>query len=125
MAISKNTVAKSAIQALLSKATVALSHAEIQLAINNICDRVTIYRVLDRLIQEQLVHKVINIDGIIKYASCNTCTSKHLHNHIHFSCIICYEVTCITSVIPKYSIPKAYIVNTTNFTLSGICPQCA
>lgn len=124
MLTSKNTVAKTAIQALLNGAQVALSQAEIQLAINNMCDRVTTYRVLDRLVTEGVLHKIINTDGVIKYAVCHTCTAKHVHNHIHFSCNSCKAVTCLVGVIPSYNIPKKYLVTDVNFTVSGICPNC-
>jgi Fur family ferric uptake transcriptional regulator len=57
---SRNTVAKTAILDVLKNAEVALSHSEIQTLSDNICDRVTIYRILDRLVTDDLVHKIVN-----------------------------------------------------------------
>lgn len=58
----RNTTAKTEILDLISQSEVALSHSEIQ-SLDGLCDRVTIYRVLDRLVEEDLVHKVVNTDG--------------------------------------------------------------
>ena len=125
MKSSRNTAAKKQIQNLISHSEVALSHAEIQKALGGLCDRVTIYRVLERLILENLVHKIVNVDGVIKFASCHSCTSKHSHNHIHFSCEKCKTVTCLENIEPIFSLPIAYKVKEMNFTLLGLCPQCS
>ncbi len=121
----RNTAAKTEIQQLILNSTVALSHTEIQLATQGLCDRVTIYRILERLSIEGLIHKVVNIDGVVKYAACNGCLEKHNHNHIHFSCQKCKSVTCLEDVKPSFKLPENYIVSEVNFTLSGLCPQCS
>jgi Fur family transcriptional regulator, ferric uptake regulator len=126
MKSSRNTTAKREIQELIIASSVALSHSEIQSSLDGLCDRVTIYRVLERLLEEGIVHKIVNTDGIIKYAGCHTCLSNHnhTHNHIHFSCQKCKSVTCLENVEPTYKLPNNYVVHEMNFTLSGLCPQC-
>jgi Fur family transcriptional regulator, ferric uptake regulator len=121
----RSTTAKFEIQNLIAKSEVALSHTEIQATTKGLCDRVTIYRVLERLVDEGLVHKVVNVDGVVKYANCHTCSTKHNHNHIHFSCQKCKSVTCLDDVEPTFKLPKKYKVSEMNFTLSGLCPQCS
>jgi Fur family transcriptional regulator, ferric uptake regulator len=125
MKSTRSTTAKFEIQNLIVHSAVALSHTEIQAATKGLCDRVTIYRVLDRLVEEGIVHKIVNIDGVVKYANCHTCTTKHSHNHIHFSCQQCKSVTCLDDVEPTFKLPKKYKVVEMNFTLSGLCPQCS
>jgi len=124
----RNTVAKTSILNLLNNSSVALSHAEIQKQLNGLCDRVTIYRVLNRLISENLIHKVINLDGQIKYAACHLCSfaekEPHTHGHVHFCCEKCNCVTCLENVEPNFQLPKNYRVTEMNFILSGICPNC-
>lgn len=121
----RSTVAKTEIQQLIISSPVALSHIEIQKTLEGLCDRVTIYRVLDRLLEEGVIHKIVNTDGVVKYAGCHSCTEKHHHNHIHFSCQKCKSVTCLEGVEPTYKLPKKYKVSEMNFTLSGLCPQCS
>lgn len=123
----RNTTAKTEILKLINQSETALSHSEIQTTLDGLCDRVTIYRVLDRLVEEDLVHKVVNIDGGVKYASCHhhSDTEHHNHNHIHFSCEKCHTVTCLEDVEPTFVMPKKYKVKDVNFTVSGLCPQCS
>lgn len=121
----RNTKAKAEIITLISNSKVALSHAEIQNLMDGVCDRVTIYRILDRLTQEGLVHKIINIDGVVKYAICHHCETGHHHDHIHFSCENCKKVICIENVIPAIHLPEKFIVHDCNFVVSGICQECS
>ncbi len=127
MKTTRNTTAKLAILEILNQSEVALSHSEIQKKTEGLCDRVTIYRVLDRLIKEDLIHKIVTPEGIIKYAICHHSHPNnfhHLHNHIHFNCEKCHSVTCLESIVPTYIIPENYMVNQVNFTLTGLCPNC-
>lgn len=122
----RNTAAKTKILNTISDSKTALSHSEIHELLNDFCDRVTIYRVLDRLVDEGLIHKAVTIEGVVKYAACHTCsTDEHHHNHIHFSCEQCHTVICMENVEPVFNMPKQYKVHSVNFTLSGTCPQCS
>jgi len=123
--MSRNTKAKTKIKELIVSSHIALSHSEIQKSLKGLCDRVTIYRVLERLLEEGVIHKIVNIDGVINFASCQSCFLEHNHNHIHFSCQKCKSVTCLEDIEPTYKLPKSYKVNEMNFTLSGLCPQCS
>ena len=125
MKISRNTTAKTAVLEILTQSKTALSHTEIQKQIGTLCDRVTIYRILDRLLNDDLIHKTINLDGTIKYVKCRHAHPVQIHNHAHFSCQKCHEVTCLESVKPSYLIPHNYKVHDLNFTLSGLCPNCS
>ena len=126
MKTTRNTTAKSAILEIIKNSEVALSHAEIQKLNQESCDRVTIYRILDRLVAEDVIHKIATPDGTIKYASCNHSHNRHehIHNHVHFNCEKCHSVTCLDSVEPTYKLPENYLVREVNFTLSGLCPDC-
>ncbi|UOE37480.1 MULTISPECIES: Fur family transcriptional regulator [Chryseobacterium] len=120
----RNTKSKTEILTLINSSEVALSHAEIHTALNGLCDRVTIYRVLDRLSEEGAVHKIVNVDGVVKYAMCHNCETKHNHDHLHFSCENCKKVVCIENVVPEIQLPANYVIHDYNFVVSGICPDC-
>ena len=122
---SRNTTAKTEILNLIDRSATALSHSEVQKSLQGLCDRVTIYRVLDRLIEEGKIHKIVNGDGVIKYAACSSCTNHHQHDHIHFSCEVCKKVVCIPNVVPKIQLPEKFIVKDYNFVVSGICEHCS
>ena len=127
MKATRNTPSKTAILELITNSSVALSQIEIQNTLNGLCDRVTIYRVLDRLVNEDAIHKIATPDGTVKYASCNHHQSdnhNHSHQHVHFNCEKCLEVTCLDHIEPVFKIPENYKVKEMNFTLTGICPNC-
>lgn len=126
MKSTRNTTAKTAVLELITNSDVALSHIEIQKKIGDLCDRVTIYRILSRLVSDDVIHKIATPDGTVKYAGCNHCHEghHHTHNHVHFNCEKCHSVVCLESVQPTYILPQNYLVTEVNFTLSGICPQC-
>jgi Fur family ferric uptake transcriptional regulator len=122
----RKTIAKTKILELITESETNLSHADIKnLLPEGLCDRVTIYRVLDRLLQEGLIHKVVNIDGVVNYASCKNCETEHTHNHMHFSCEKCKSVTCLDDIEPSFKLPQGYAVKEINFVLSGLCPSCS
>ncbi len=121
----RNTTAKTTIQDLLAASKVALSQAEIQTMLQGLCDRVTTYRVLERLLAEGIVHKIVDVDGVMKYAFCNACSSSaHRHDHVHFSCERCKSLTCVEQVELTFHLPNNYQIKEMNFVLSGICPNC-
>lgn len=126
MKTTRNTAARSAILELINDSNVALSQPAIQHKLNGLCDRVTIYRVLERLLDDGLIHKIVNVNGVVNYAACNSCAHNHQHDHehIHFSCRICSELTCLDHVIPSFALPEGFQAEETFFTISGICKNC-
>lgn len=126
MKINRTTVAKTAILELIESSDVALSQPDIQTQVGDLCNRVTIYRVLDRLVEEGAIHKIIDIDGLTKFMSCHKCDDDldHQHHHIHFHCSKCGEVTCLHHVVPQFNLPKNYLVSDVNFMVSGTCKDC-
>ena len=122
----RNTVARTAILNIIQTSKIALSQLAIQHTLNGLCDRVTIYRVLDRLVEEGLIHKIVNVNGVVNYAACANCSHnhQHQHQHIHFSCRVCNELTCLNQVIPSFDLPTGFSKEETFFTVSGICNHC-
>ena len=123
----RNTNAKSTILELIKNSEIALSHSEIQKMTAGLCDRVTIYRIMDRFESKGILHKLIDGEGIAKYALCKDCkheAKSHHHNHIHFNCTNCHEVTCIEQAPIQYELPKEYLIEKINFNVIGICSKC-
>lgn len=123
--MSRNTTAKSWVIETLQANNEALSHAELFDLLKTHCDRVTIYRILSRLVDEGVVHKVPLQDGTVKYALCHECSSAgHHHSHAHFSCIACGTVTCLEAVIPEVKAPKKFKAEEISYVISGRCASC-
>lgn len=129
MKTTRNTVARTAILDLIKQSNVALSQPAIQHQLNGRCDRVTIYRVLDRLVDDGEIHRIVNVNGVVNYAACDSCFGhehqhEHNHQHIHFSCRVCNELTCLDSVVPHFSLPEGFTAEEAFFTVSGVCSNC-
>ncbi len=56
MKTTRNTTARTAVLEVFENSKTALSHTEIQKQLNDVCDRVTIYRILDRLVTVSYTH---------------------------------------------------------------------
>lgn len=106
----------------------ALSQPDLERAVGDAFDRVTIYRTLSLYLDKGIIHKVLDDKGAMKYALCaETCeTHDHHHDHVHFKCDDCGQTTCLDEVeLPHLSLPKEYKVKESNLLLLGQCPQCA
>ena len=77
MKTARSTTVKTEIQELIVSLLEALSHSQIQKSLGGLCNRVTIYQVLERLLVEGVIHKIVKVDGVVKYASCHSCSTRN------------------------------------------------
>jgi len=105
----------------------ALSHGDIEKAIHNSLDRVTVYRTLRTFLDKGLIHKVLDDEGSLKYALCNDAcsTSDHHHDHVHFKCEQCGQTSCLDIEIPVVTLPKGFQPHEINLLIQGICDRCS
>ncbi len=106
----------------------ALSHADLEKKLKDNIDRVTIYRTLNTFEENGLVHKVLDFDGVTKYALCKKCSKEkgHHHEHIHFKCVRCEQTNCLESIsIPEIALPQGFEFIEANFLIQGICEACS
>ena len=103
----------------------AVSHQEIQKSLIKF-DRITLYRTLNTFIERGILHKIILEDNKNFYALCNLeCTAdKHQHQHIHFQCNQCKEVSCLESKEPIELGISSHLVDEIEIMASGICQDC-
>ncbi len=109
---------------IINKAEAAVSHSEIQAKLESF-DRVTLYRTLNTLIEKGIIHKAHVESTEVFYAMCTTsCTEEgHKHEHIHFVCDKCEEVTCIDSEPISIKLPN-HIISEVRVQATGICDKC-
>ncbi|MFD0930328.1 Fur family transcriptional regulator [Methylophilus glucosoxydans] len=133
------TQARTAVLTTLINSHTALSQPEILNALQGVkeIDRVTVYRVLDWLQENALIHKISTEDRAWKYQlnspkrSFKTPSSLppgmlNNHGHAHLLCQSCGTVLCIHELaahIPQ-AIFDTYQVSTIEISLKGLCPDC-
>jgi len=123
----RNTPAKRFVVAHITKSHKAISQRDLQESPDNIYDRVTLYRVLERLVNEGVLHRATDRSGVIRYALCNHDHKGEncKHHHIHFHCDKCDEVSCLDNIIPGFQLPEGYIIDQVLFTIAGTCKNCS
>lgn len=120
----RNTKSKLEVLNLLESSSSALSHEMITERLKEI-DRATIYRVLNRFCQDDIVHRIVGDDGKQYFALCINCNQKkHNHNHYHFRCLACKKVECLPNPV-DISLPKGYVSESFNCLISGYCDKCS
>lgn len=87
-------------------------------------NKTTIYRILDRLEDDGVLHSFLGVNGVKWYAKCNTCTKdRHIDFHPHFQCLSCGKVDCLAIEISMPKIPNREIV-TSQTLIQGNCENC-
>jgi len=87
-------------------------------------NKTTIYRVLDKLEDDGVLHSFQGNNGVKWYAKCEACTEhKHSDIHPHFQCISCGQTDCLDVSVPIPTIPNRE-VSFSQFLLQGRCEKC-
>ncbi len=110
----------------LLESRIPLSHEEIgRLLEGTGINRVTIYRVLQRLLDAGIVHRVEAGDRIWRFAVCECGRSGHCHPH--FTCRICGRVECMSGYpMPELKpSPSGYQFEELEVYFRGICADCS
>jgi len=87
-------------------------------------NKTTVYRILDRLEDDGVLHSFLGKNGHKWYAKCTSCSGSGHHDaHPHFQCSSCGRVDCLPTdiVIPK--IPNRQI-DISQVLLQGKCENC-
>ena len=122
----KATPCRTQILEMLVYAEHALAHADIEQQIDPSIDRVTVYRTLKTFLDRGLIHKVLDDEGLTKYAFCQECSKEiHNHEHVHFKCESCGQTQCLENIrIPEINLPSGFLSTQKNILIQGICNQC-
>lgn len=121
----RNTPTKEAVLNLLSRSKKALSQDVIEKQLDIDINRATIYRVLNRFCEDEVVHKIVAEDGKQYFAICKKCEEpKKIQHHFHFRCLSCDTIECLEIPV-EYSVPNGYHVQHANCVLTGTCKECA
>jgi|TARA_B110000908_G_scaffold159397_1_gene201515 Fur family ferric uptake transcriptional regulator len=88
-------------------------------------NKTTVYRILDRLERDGIIHSFNGKDGLKWYAKCEGCfANHHSDKHPHFQCTKCDKVECLSVEIKIPSI-KNHKVDSTDIFLMGQCEVCS
>jgi Fur family ferric uptake transcriptional regulator len=119
------TLTRVQVLALLLREEQALTHHQIESKLRRVygTDRVTIYRVLEWLMQNGLVNRVAVGDRAWRF---DAIAPDQSHRHAHFQCGACGTVTCLDNMRepPKVKLPVGYSSSAVELTIKGLCAVC-
>lgn len=122
----KATPVRLKVMEVLQSGHLAYSHTELESTFNKV-DRITLYRALKDLDEAGLVHKIIDRDGITRFAVCkhNCPDTTHTEEHVHFNCITCHKMICLEKVhVPAPVLPPGFRITGTQTIIHGTCDLC-
>ncbi len=121
----RNTPSQEAVLAVLTGTSRAMSQDAIEKRLTVAVDRATIYRILNRFCEDEILHKIVADDGKQYFAVCKKCDDgpELPANHFHFRCTQCETIECLAAPV-AYSVPEKYQVQQMNCVLIGICEGC-
>jgi Fur family ferric uptake transcriptional regulator len=84
----------------------------------------TIYRVLEKLEDDGVLHSFIGSHGIKWYAKCQGCTKREHHDlHPHFQCIVCGKTECLSVEVSIPELQNREVV-VSQILIQGKCEEC-
>ena len=104
----------------------AYSHGDMEMLFDAM-DRVTLYRVLKDFEDAGIVHKIIDFDGVTRFALCrNDCPDGHHDDsHINFHCKTCDKMFCLDAVeAPPIKLPAGFKATGAQMVVYGYCDRC-
>lgn len=122
----KNTKLRKAVLALLMQSDKGLSHLDISKKLDVAFDRVTLFRTLHSFEESGILHKIIDPNGIAKYAYTASGRDETENNHAHFICLKCEEVFCLNDVFPltDFKMPQGFSKAIIEVQVKGLCARC-
>lgn len=110
----------------LSELDYPVSLLELEVMLDSL-DRSTISRTLSVLMKRHAIHSFEDGSGSVKYEICRSQSDHCLieEMHIHFFCELCGKTFCLRDCkIPRVNVPEGFVIESANYTLKGVCPQC-
>jgi len=116
-----------AVVSILGDAQNALTHQELLTKLNGRTsqqfDRVTLYRVLDWLLANNIIHKVTGHDRGWRFQLNHTDAT---HRHAHFQCSHCHTTYCLSDIHLQKpgNLPAHFTVESLELNIKGVCASC-
>ena len=125
MGISRKTESVEILLNEFSEKSTALSTVELIRRLDRVLNKTTIYRVLDKLEDDGVLHSFLGFDGIKWFAKCIACSkTNHSDIHPHFQCVSCGKSECLDLTIDIPDITNREVLFT-QLLIKGKCGLCA
>lgn len=124
MGIVRKTQSLNLILSEFQYSTSALSAVYLAKRFDEKMNKTTVYRVLDKLEDDGILHSFLDRNGIKWYAKCSKGTkTESFETHPHFQCLNCGKVECLDIEIQIPEVPNREVVMT-QILIQGKCESC-
>ena len=124
MGIIRNTKSVKVLLNEFEKCGGAISAIDLITRLNSKLNKTTVYRVLEKLEDDGILHSFLNKNGIKWYAKCKDCSkSKHTDVHPHFECLNCGKMDCLNDLFIVPKVPNRKIIHD-QILIQGHCELC-
>ena len=124
MGVIRTTKSVGVILKEFKKYSIGISATELVKRLSETINKTTIYRVLDKLVEEGTLHSFNGRDGIKWYAKCKDCSILgHKDIHPHFQCLSCNKMDCLSNTIEIPEISNRKVINH-QILIQGQCDSC-
>ncbi len=119
----RRTPARVAVLQVLGAQSRGLSHADIEAALAEPLDRVTLYRTLDSFVEAGMARREVGEDRISRFVLTDGIDHDE---HSHFRCDDCGDVFCLPVKPPRRpALPDGFAMQGASLSFHGQCPKCA
>lgn len=89
-------------------------------------DRSTLFRTLNTFEEKGILHKVMNEEGIAKYAFTQHQRESAPSDHAHFYCIKCKNIFCLdySVTLAMIPVPEGFQKQGVEMQVRGVCDKC-
>ncbi|MFD2568583.1 Fur family transcriptional regulator [Pseudotenacibaculum haliotis] len=125
MGIVRRTKSVETLLGVFEQSEKAISVVDLVSQLQKEMNKTTVYRILDKLEKDGIVHSFLGKEGLKWYAKCQGCSSgHHVDAHPHFQCNNCGTIECL-SLDVKIPTVKNYQISSVEIMLQGTCAQCS
>ena len=104
---------------ILAESGNAITEKEIESHMKGYCNKTTIYRNLNSMVEKKILHRIIS-DEAVRYK-----LKYNDSEHVHFICRKCDTTYCLEEIaIQKYKLPDGFKMLENQFLIIGICKRC-
>jgi len=109
---------------VLSECKQAISEKELEVLMNGNCNRTTIYRNLNSLVEKKIVHRILSGEAV-KYKLIAGSDAVKKSDHVHFECNICNTTFCFEELtVQDFPLSVGFTKLENQFIIIGICKNC-
>ncbi len=125
MGVVRKTKHLEAVLRVFRQSSDALSASMLLDALATDINKSTVYRMLEKLEDDGVIHSFLTMDQIRFYALCRSCSSgQRVDSHAHFQCTSCKRVSCFSEeiILPT---PERATITSAQVLLTGRCESCS